>query len=122
MKSVPESSPSFGALVLRYREARNMSQDRLAELAGLSGGYISLIEQGQRGRRPSRNTVIRVAQALNAPLGELLAAAGRLKPGEEVSPERRVSFTEFVQTDPALTAQQKGILIDLYSSWVRATV
>lgn len=99
-----------------------MSQDRLAQLSGLSGGYISLLEQGQRGKKPSRDTVIRIAQALNAPLAEMLGAAGRLKPGEDLSPEQRASFTEFVNTDPALTAQQKAILIELYSSWVGGTV
>lgn len=122
MNAMTTSPLTFGALVLRYREARNMSQDRLAQLAGLSNGYISLLEQGRRGKNPSRDTVIRIAQALNAPLAEMLGAAGRLKPGEDLSPEQRASFEDFVQTDPSLTTQQKGILIDLYSSWVKGTV
>lgn len=112
----------FGEAVRRYREARNMSQERLAEDAGLSGGYISLIETGGRGQRPSRDTVISIAQALNAPVVELLRAAGRLLPSDELAPDgERPTFEQFVNTDPALRSDQKKVLIDLYRSWVRAT-
>ena len=110
----------FGRLVLRYREARGLSQQRLATEAGLSDGYISLIETGRRGSRPSRDTVLALAQALGVPAVELLRAAGRLQAGDDLAPDnRRPSFEEFVRTDPALRADQKRILIELYSSWVR---
>jgi transcriptional regulator with XRE-family HTH domain len=112
----------FGRLVLRYREARGMSQQRLAAVAGLSDGYISLIETGRRGARPSRDTVLALAQALRVPPAELLRAAGRLQAGDELTPDAgRPSFEEFVRTDPSLRADQKRILIELYSSWVHRT-
>ena len=60
-RATDEQAPEpgeFGRLVLRYREARGMSQQRLATEAGLSDGYISLIETGRRGARPSRDTVL----------------------------------------------------------------
>lgn len=118
-EQTPEPS-EFGRLVLRFREARGMSQQRLATEAGLSDGYISLIETGRRGARPSRDTVLALAQALGVPAVELLRAAGRLRPGDELTPDtHRPSFEEFVRTDPALRADQKRILIELYSSWVR---
>ncbi|MCU1483881.1 MAG: family transcriptional regulator [Actinomycetia bacterium] len=121
--SSDEQAPApgeFGRLVLRYREARGLSQQRLATEAGLSDGYISLIETGRRGSRPSRDTVLALAQALGVPAVELLRAAGRLQSGDDLVPDnRRPSFEEFVRTDPALRADQKRILIELYSSWVR---
>lgn len=96
-----------------------MSQDRLAQEAQLSNGYISLLETGKRGRRPSRDTVIGIAQALRAPVVELLKAAGRLEPSDELSPDARPPFADFVRTDPNLRADQKKVLVDLYDSWVR---
>lgn len=108
----------FGRLVARYRGQRNMSQERLAELAGMTGGYISQIESGKRGKRPSRDTVIRISQVLGAPLPEMLRAAGRLAPGDEMTPTDRLSFEEFVNTDPALTTTQKAALIGVYRSIV----
>lgn len=116
-----EDSAGFGALVRRYREARGFSQQRLAAGSGLSDGYISLIETGRRGARPSRDTVLALAQALDAPAVELLRAAGRLAPHDELDPRPRPSFEEFVRTDPLLTSDQKRILTELYSSWVRGS-
>jgi transcriptional regulator with XRE-family HTH domain len=111
---------AFGVLVRRSREARGLSQQRLATDAGLSDGYISLIETGRRGARPSRDTVLALAQALGVPAAELLRAAGRLRPGDDLSPDnRRPTFEEFVRTDPALRSDQKKVLVDLYSSFVR---
>jgi len=50
----------------------------------------------------------------------VLRAAGRLLAADELTPDTgRLSFEDFVRTDPALRADQKRILIELYSSWVR---
>jgi transcriptional regulator with XRE-family HTH domain len=107
----------FGQLLRRWREQRNLSQERLASMAGLSNGYVSLIETGQR-QRPSRDNVIRLAQVLGAPLPEMLRAAGRLRPGDEMSTVARMSFADFVATDPALTTDQKETLVRVYRSLV----
>lgn len=109
----------FGTVLRQYREARSMSQARLAEEAKLSAGYVSLLETGGRGKRPSRDVVIALAQALRAEPAVFLRAAGRLQPGEGLSPDERMSFEDFVQTDPALRADQKRMLIELYRSYVR---
>lgn len=119
MNDVARAPGEFGRLVRKYREARNMSQERLAQEAGLSNGYISLLETGRRGERPSRDTVIGIAQALRASIPELLHAAGRLEPGDDIAPDSRPTFADFVRTDPNLRSDQKVILIDLYNSWVR---
>lgn len=112
----------FGDLVRQTRESRGLSQERLAALAKLTPGYISLIETGKRGSRPGRDTVLGIAQALGVPPKEMLRAAGRLRPGDNVEqPPSRPSFEVFVQSDPELRSDQKEILIRTYRSWVRRT-
>src|SRR5690349_5739757 len=54
---------AFGALLQEYRAAAGLSQEELAELAGLSRRGISNLERGER-RRPDPATVRRLAEAL----------------------------------------------------------
>jgi transcriptional regulator with XRE-family HTH domain len=54
---------SFGALLRRYRVAAGLSQEALAERAGLSARGLSDLERGAR-RLPYRDTVQRLALAL----------------------------------------------------------
>ncbi len=54
---------TFGALVRRYRLAASLSQEALAERAGLSVDAISVIERGKRGA-PRPDTVALLARAL----------------------------------------------------------
>jgi len=117
MADVDREPTEFGRLVKRYREARNMSQDRLAKLIGTTDGYISQIESGKRGRRPDRDLVIGIAQALGAPAIELLRSSGKLREGDELL-DGRPTFEAFVMGDPSLRIDQKRILVDLYSSFV----
>jgi predicted ATPase/transcriptional regulator with XRE-family HTH domain len=68
-----------GALLRRYRLRAGLSQEALAERAGLSPAAIGALEQGQR-RRPHPQTVTGLADALELTPGEreaLLEAAGR---------------------------------------------
>src|SRR5688572_13211605 len=55
---------SFGDLLRRHRDRLGLTQDELAERAGLSAVAISLLERGER-RRPQRYTVQRLAEALD---------------------------------------------------------
>lgn len=92
-----------------------MSQDRLARLVQRTDGYISQLETGSRGKRVNRDVVVAIAQALNAPLNELLTAAG-FDPVE--ADEQRAEFMAVVARDPALRSDQKRILADLYGVFV----
>jgi non-specific serine/threonine protein kinase len=68
---------TFGALLKAYRRARGLSQEAVAERAGISRDAISLLERGLR-LSPQRDTVGVLAQALQLSAGEraqLLAAA-----------------------------------------------
>lgn len=56
-------NPSFGDLLRRYRKGAGLSQDALAERAGLSARVVSDWERGII-RTPHRDTVILLAKAL----------------------------------------------------------
>jgi DNA-binding XRE family transcriptional regulator len=74
---VPNWVSSFGTLLRHYRTLAGLSQEELAEQAGLSRRGISDLERGVR-RTPHLTTVRLVAEALGlarAERGVLLAAA-----------------------------------------------
>jgi non-specific serine/threonine protein kinase len=73
---LPEATPTFGELLRRYRLAASISQERLAERAGLSVQALSALENGRR-QAPYRHTVTLLAQALGLAADEtaLLEAA-----------------------------------------------
>jgi transcriptional regulator with XRE-family HTH domain len=69
----------FGRLLKRCREARGVSQSKLAERAGFDHSYVSRLESGAR--TPTRDAVDRLGEALGLNQVErdaLLAAAGFL--------------------------------------------
>jgi transcriptional regulator with XRE-family HTH domain len=59
----------FGGNLLRIRQARRLSQESLAERAGMSRTQISLFETGRR--QPLLETLVRLAGALEVPLSTL---------------------------------------------------
>ncbi len=69
----------FGATLKQFREARRVSQSKLAERAGFDHSYVSRLESGAR--TPTRDAVQQLSQALElerVQQDELLAAAGFL--------------------------------------------
>jgi transcriptional regulator with XRE-family HTH domain len=69
----------FGGLLKAMREARRISQSKLAERADFDHSYVSRLESGAR--MPTRDAVERLASALTLAQSEedgLLAAAGFL--------------------------------------------
>jgi predicted ATPase/class 3 adenylate cyclase/DNA-binding XRE family transcriptional regulator len=73
---------TFGALLRQYRQAAALSQEALAERAGLSTDAISVIERGKRGP-PRPDTVALLAQALGLTAEErarFVAAARQFEP------------------------------------------
>lgn len=65
----------IGAIVALRRSRLGMSQEALAEAAGLHPTYISLVERGLR--CPSTRVLISLAQALGAKPSNLLASIER---------------------------------------------
>jgi transcriptional regulator with XRE-family HTH domain len=96
----------FAALLRSLREARRVSQSKLAERAGFDHSYVSRIESGSR--VPSRDAVIQMARALGLEddaCDELLSAAGFM-PGDVASllaSEPEIADMLNVLRDPALS-------------------
>ena len=70
---------AFGGTLKRFREARRVSQSKLAERAGFDHSYVSRLESGAR--TPTRDAVEQLAQAMELEQvnrDELLASAGFL--------------------------------------------
>ncbi len=82
---------AFGALLRRHRTAAALTQERLAELAGLSVTGIAALEAGRR-RAPRLSTVQLLVDALGlegADRDALLAAATGASAPEPVPPRQR---------------------------------
>jgi transcriptional regulator with XRE-family HTH domain len=65
----------FGRAVRAERIRQGLSQEGLAELAGVDRTYISGLERGRR--NPALSTVERIAEALRAESWQLLHAQAR---------------------------------------------
>jgi len=68
---------SFGPQLRAWRSSRQLSQEALAERAGVSARHLSFVENGRS--QPSRDLVLALAGALDVPLRDrntLLHAAG----------------------------------------------
>jgi transcriptional regulator with XRE-family HTH domain len=77
MSHLPQGRGNIGLLLRQWRAARRTSQLDLALEAGISARHLSYVETGRA--QPSREMVLRLAEALQVPLRErntLLLAAG----------------------------------------------
>jgi transcriptional regulator with XRE-family HTH domain len=120
--SAKKPVPPFSALLRELRVKRALSQVEVANAAGVSPGYIGLIETGQRGMKPSQEVVTRIGRALGASVEELerlLRCAGWLGPNEPLIPPDRPSTVQIIEADPLLEAGDKMILVSLYQRMVR---
>jgi len=61
----------FGQSLRRLRTEREWSQERLAELAGVTLNYVGNLERGEQG--PSLHVLVRLARALGVDVPTLLA-------------------------------------------------
>jgi non-specific serine/threonine protein kinase len=69
---LPPVQPTFGALLRQYRLAAGVSQEALAERAGMSVQGLSALENGRR-QAPYRHTVTLLARALGLSVAETSA-------------------------------------------------
>ena len=61
----------LGKNIERERRGQRKSMEALAQIAGTRASEISRLEHGQRD--PRLWTIVRIARALNLPLGDLLS-------------------------------------------------
>src|SRR4051794_9443130 len=77
MTTTPTRPSTAGVLLREWRERRRLTQLDLANLTGTSSRHLSYVETGRS--RPSREMVLRLAEALDVPLADrnrILLAAG----------------------------------------------
>jgi transcriptional regulator with XRE-family HTH domain len=65
----PEAE-KFGAVVRTLREERGLTQDQLAERAGVSATYVGFIERGDN--VPTLTIILQIASALKVRSSDLL--------------------------------------------------
>ncbi len=65
--------PGLGSAIQRLRKAYNMSLGDLSQVSGVAKSIISQIERNET--NPTIGTVMKLTNALGAPLGEVLGAA-----------------------------------------------
>ncbi|MCR9096302.1 MAG: helix-turn-helix domain-containing protein [bacterium] len=61
----------FGVVIRRRREVAGLSQEGLADAAGLHRTYISLLERGQR--NPSLEVIAALAEGLETTMASLVS-------------------------------------------------
>jgi transcriptional regulator with XRE-family HTH domain len=72
---VPEPKVVVGRNIKRYRLAQNLTQEALANLCGIHPVELARAERGTRDMRVS--TVVKIANGLQIPAGDLLQGLGR---------------------------------------------
>lgn len=106
---------TFGDAVRDLREARGLSQSKLADRSDLTQSYISMIESRQRGWRPSRNVVRAIATGLGVKERELLEAAD-MDDYEDIEPPLKMK--DAIDNDPYLAPREKRAMWELYRAMV----
>ena len=81
MSSKNEKRLAFGRAVRRLRVSQGLSQEALADQAGIHRTYIGGIERGER--NPTLTMIHRLAEALEVPPARLLEHEERRSPDED---------------------------------------
>ncbi|MDF5754214.1 pyridoxamine 5'-phosphate oxidase family protein [Spongiactinospora sp. TRM90649] len=79
MSSSRPAPGDLGRRIAHRREALGLSREELAERAGLDPGYLTYLEE--RPARPSEDTLLRVARALDVTADRLLGGDAERAPG-----------------------------------------
>jgi len=73
MRRSDQPQPALGKAIRQLREERGMTQEALAQEAGITVGHMSMIERGHS--NPTWGTVRSVARALKVPVAGLAKLA-----------------------------------------------
>jgi len=74
-----ETIAAFGRVLRRRRETLGVSQTQLSWEAGIDRKFISRIERGLR--EPCLETIVKLTEALEIPLGEFMEEVGQALAG-----------------------------------------
>jgi transcriptional regulator with XRE-family HTH domain len=96
---------SFGALVRREREAKEIGLREMAKKIGVSPTYLSKIERGDFDP-PAEDKVRRIAEIIGHDPDELLALAGRVSTDlTKIIREHPRQLADFLRTARGLSAE-----------------
>lgn len=112
MSTIPTS---LGALIRQQRELAALPMRQLATMAGISGPYLSQIENGLR--TPSDQVLRSLATTLGIDPDELVEET---RTSDELE-AGRLRTRAAIQEDPNLTTAQKRTVLDVYAAMVGAT-
>lgn len=76
MRRSDQPQPALGKAVRQLREERGVTQEALAQDAGVTVGHMSMIERGHS--NPTWATVKAIASALDSPMADLAQLAEAL--------------------------------------------
>jgi transcriptional regulator with XRE-family HTH domain len=107
----PDPYVSLGEFLRRQRELSQLSIRQLAGICGISNPYLSQIERGLR--MPSSVILQSLSKGLKLSAETLYTQAGILDPQETEESD----VVKAVMHDPSLSARQREMLIDMYSSF-----
>jgi len=95
---------SFGALVRREREAKEIGLREMAKKIGVSPTYLSKIERGDFDP-PAEDKVRKIAEIIGRDADELLALAGKVASDlTEIIRQRPREMADFLRAAKGLTA------------------
>src|SRR5215475_6119102 len=104
---------TFGALVRREREAREISLREMAEMIGVSPTYLSKIERDEFAP-PAEDKVRKIAAIIGCDADALLARADRVSSDlSEIIKRRPVQVAALLRTTRGLTADEMARLARL---------
>ena len=108
--------PDLGAYLREQRENAQLSLRQLADLAGISNPYLSQIERGLK--KPSAEILQQIAKGLKVSAESLYVRPGNLDQRVHDDPAAARDLLSPIAADPVLTDRQRGVLVEIYLSFV----
>src|SRR6476661_1740024 len=106
---------TIGNVLRQAREVRELTAVDAARAAGISGAYLSKLENDAV-KRPSPHVLHQLSEALDVPYAELMRLSGYVVPGDPDAPlTESVGAALFAD----LTVDEREELIE-YLAWYRA--
>ena len=104
---------SMGELIRRQRELAAVPMRQFASMVGISGPYLSQIENGLRA--PSEQVLRNIAEHLGVPVSDLVDER------TEDDTDSEEAMRDLIKADPNLTAAQRRALTEVYVAMVTTT-
>lgn len=106
-----KGSDSFGALVRREREAKEIGLREMAKKIGVSPTYLSKVERDEL-PPPAEDKVLAIAKVIGGDPDELLALAGRVASDlKEIIKRNPRELASFLRTANGLTAEEMARMV-----------